>query len=202
MGCCRCNVPVPVIYRNFTVIYDANVLYPAPLRSILMYLATTDLFRARWTLDIHEEWIRNLLLKRQDLSREQLEAQRDLMIKAIPDSMVTGYQAIIQGLELPDANDRHVFAAAIRANAEVIVTMNLKDFPAEILEEYNVRAQHPDDFIMDLFDLNPSKVLTAFKEDRNHYLKPPYSSNEYLDILKRQSLANTVAYLEDSIDLI
>lgn len=55
---------------NFTVIYDANVLYPAPLRSILMFLGMTGMFRARWTMDIHEEWIRNLLKKRDDLTRE------------------------------------------------------------------------------------------------------------------------------------
>lgn len=76
---------------NFTVIYDANVLYPAPLRSILMYLAISDLYRARWTMDIHDEWIRNLLLNRDELTRAQLERQRDLMIRAIPDSLVTGY---------------------------------------------------------------------------------------------------------------
>ena len=118
----------------FTVIYDANVLYPAPLRSVLMFLAQTDLFRARWTLDIHEEWIRNLLLKRPDLSREKLEGLRDMMIDTIPDSLVTGYEPAIAGLNLPDPNDRHVLAAALRANAEIIVTANLKDFPPESLQ--------------------------------------------------------------------
>ncbi len=187
---------------NYTVVFDANVLYPAPLRSILIYLATTGMFRARWTLDIHDEWIRNLLIKRVDLNKEQLQIQRDLMIKAIPDSLVTGYQPIIGGLELPDPNDRHVLAAAIRANAEVIVTANLKDFPDKALNEYNCIALHPDDFIMDLLDLNSAKTITTFKKDRNHYLNPPYTPDEYLDILKRQGLTNTVAILEESIDLI
>src|SRR5690606_9653017 len=114
---------------TFTVIYDANVLYPAPLRSVLMFLAQTDLFRARWTLDIHEEWIRNLLLKRPDLSRKKLEWLRDMMIEAVPDSLVTGYEPAIDGLEVPDPDDRHVLAAALRANAEIIGTANLKDFP-------------------------------------------------------------------------
>ena len=124
---------------TFTVIYDANVLYPAPLRSVLMFLAQTDLFRARWTLDIHEEWIRNLLLKRPDLSQEKLEGLRDMMIDAIPDSLVTGYEPTIDGLILPDPDDRHVLAAALRANAEIIVTANLKDFPAESMrsEKYD-----------------------------------------------------------------
>ena len=181
---------------NITVIYDANVLYPAPLRSILMYLATRHLFRARWTLDIHQEWIRNLLAKRTDLTQKQLEIQRDLMIQAIPDSLIEGYQTIIQELTLPDPDDRHVLAAAIRAKAETIVTMNLKDFPADILNRYDIRAQHPDDFIIELFRLSPFQVLTTFKEDRNHYLSPPYSAERYLNILKRQGLANTVAHLE------
>ena len=187
---------------SFTVIYDANVLYPAPLRSILMFLAQTDLFRARWTMDIHEEWIRNLLLKRPDLSREKLEGLREMMIRAIPDSLVTGFEPAIDGLTLPDPGDRHVLAAALRANAEIIVTANLKDFPTESLKPYNVVAQHPDDFILDLIDLRPPLVLTCFKEDRKHYSNPPYSVEEYLENLLRQGLSKTVAYLSEYRHLI
>ena len=187
---------------TFTVIYDANVLYPAPLRSVLMFLAQTDLFRARWTLDIHEEWIRNLLLKRPDLSQEKLEGLRDMMIDAIPDSLVTGYEPTIDGLILPDPDDRHVLAAALRANAEIIVPANLKDFPAESLMPYNVVAQHPDDFILDLIDLQPPLVLTCFEEDRTHYRNPPYTVEEYLENLQRQGLSKTVAYLSEYHHLI
>lgn len=187
---------------TFTVIYDANVLYPAPLRSVLMFLAQTDLFRARWTLEIHEEWIRNLLIKRPDLSREKLEGLRDMMIEAIPDSLVTGYEPAIDGLDLPDLNDRHVLAAALRANAEIIVTANLKDFPPESLKPFNVTAQHPDDFILDLIDLKPAPVLTCFKEDRTHYRNPPLAVEEYLENLLRQGLSKTVAYLSEYRHLI
>lgn len=187
---------------NFTVIYDANVLYPAPLRSILMFLGMTGMFRARWTMYIHEEWIRNLLKKRKDLTREQLESNRDLMIQVIPDSLVTGYEPIIETLDLPDADDRHVLAAAIRANAEVIVTNNLKDFPDDILNQYNCHAEHPDEFIANLLDLDHAKTVTTFKEDRNHYLNPPYTVDEYLSILKRQGLSTTASILEESRELI
>ncbi len=187
---------------NFTVIYDANVLYPAPLRSILMFLGMTGMFRARWTMDIHEEWIRNLLKKRDDLTRDQLEANRDLMIRVIPDSIVTGYEPIIETLELPDPNDRHVLAAAIRANAEVIVTNNLKDFPDDVLDQYDCHAEHPDEFITNLLDLDHAKTMTTFKEDRNHYLNPPFTVDEYLSILKRQGLSTTVSILEESSELI
>jgi predicted nucleic acid-binding protein len=114
---------------NFTALYDSCVLYPAPLRDLLMWLALSDLFRARWSNDIHEEWIRNLLEDRPDLTRERLERTRDKMNSNIRDCLVTGYEPLIDGLTLPDPNDRHVLAAAIRASADVIVTFNLKDFP-------------------------------------------------------------------------
>lgn len=187
---------------TFTVIYDANVLYPAPLRSVLMFLAQTDLFRMRWTLAIHEEWIRNLLLNRPDLNREKLEGLRDLMIEAIPDSLVTGYEPAIENLVLPDPNDRHVLAAALRANAEVIVTNNLKDFPPMRLRPFNVIAQHPDDFVLDLIDLNAPVVLACFKEDRHHYRSPPYGVGEYIENLLRQGLSKTAAFLSEYRHLI
>src|SRR6185295_3578619 len=104
---------------NFTVVYDACVLYPAPLRDLLMRLALTDLFRARWSDDIHEEWITNLLANRPDLTREQLERTRTLMNAHVRDCIVQGYRDLIDGLDLPDPNDRHVLAAAIRARADV-----------------------------------------------------------------------------------
>ena len=94
-----------------------------------MWLALSDLFRARWSNDIHEEWIRNLLEDRPDLTRERLERTRDKMNSHIRGCLVTGYEPLIAGLTLPDPDDRHVLAAAIRASAEVIVTFNLKDFP-------------------------------------------------------------------------
>lgn len=113
---------------NFTVVYDACVLYPAPLRDLLMRLALTELFRARWTDDIHEEWITNLPADRSDLTRDQLERTRTLMNANVRDCVVQGYCDLIDGLELPDPNDRHVLAAAIRVHADVILTFNLEVF--------------------------------------------------------------------------
>jgi len=125
---------------NFTVIYDACVLYPAPLRDLLIRLARTRRFRARWTADIHNEWIEAVLKNRSDLKREQLERTVDLMEKAVPGSQVTGYESLIDGLELPDADDRHVLAAAIRCGAAAIITTNLKEFPKEQLDKYETLA--------------------------------------------------------------
>lgn len=118
---------------NFTVIYDACVLCPAPLRDLLMRLALTDLYRARWTDMIHDEWTRNVLRRRPDLKAEDLERTRSLMNAHVRDSLVTGFEHLIPSVELPDTDDRHVVAAAIHGGASVIVTFNLKDFPPDRL---------------------------------------------------------------------
>jgi predicted nucleic acid-binding protein len=144
---------------SFVAVFDACVLYPAPLRDLLLRLALTDLFRARWTERIHEEWMRSVLEKRTDLSAEQLQRTRELMDRAVPDCLVTGYEGLIQQLDLPDPNDRHVLAAAIRCQAGVIVTYNLKDFPPSVLEAYGIDVQHPDDFVRCLYDIAPGASL-------------------------------------------
>jgi len=182
---------------NFAALYDACVLYPAPLRDILMRLAMTDRFRAKWTNEIHEEWISNLLQSRQDLTRAQLERTRDLMNTHVRDSVVEGYQHLIPCLQLPDANDRHVLAAAIHARADVIVTSNLKDFPNKVLEPLGIEAQHPDEFIAHLIDLDTASVVIAAQKCRASLKNPAYSAEEYLDTLERQSLPNTVAALRE-----
>lgn len=105
----------------FTVIYDANVLYPSFLRDVLMRLAMTDLYRARWTEDIHREWMRSLAEARPDLV-DSLPRIRALMDNNVRDCLVTGYAELVEGLQLPDPDDRHVLAAAIRAQAQQIVT--------------------------------------------------------------------------------
>ncbi|MEZ2233262.1 PIN domain-containing protein [Microcoleus sp.] len=100
---------------NPIALYDACVLYSAPLRDLLMQLALTDLFQARWTDEIHDEWIRNVLKNRPDLTIEQLTRTKDLMNRYVRDCLVTGYEWIIPSLNLPDPNDRHILAAAIKS---------------------------------------------------------------------------------------
>ena len=104
--------------NRFTVVYDACVLYPAPLRDLLMRLALTDLYRARWSDQIYQEWMTAVLRNRPDLSREQLERTRSLMNAHVRDALVNGHQPLIPALELPDPDDRHVLAAAIKCGAD------------------------------------------------------------------------------------
>lgn len=181
----------------FTVIYDANVLYPAPLRDFLMHLALTGVYRARWSALIHEEWKRNLLKNRQDITREQVDKTSQLMDKAIPDALVSNYEPLIEGLELPDRDDRHVLAAAIKCNASAIVTFNLKDFPENILEPLDIEPIHPDSFIADLWDLDKAAVIKAAHDHRVSLKNPPYSVDGYLDRLLKQGLPDSVNYLSE-----
>ena len=181
----------------FTAFYDANVLYPAELRNLLMHLALTGLFRAKWSADVHEEWISSLLKNRPDLTRDKLERTRMLMDKHTIDALVTGYEDLIPGLQLPDPDDRHVLAAAIRGQANVIVTMNLRDFPSDVLAPLGIEAQHPDEFILRLLDLAPGVVVVAAENHRQSLKNPPKKVFEYLETLERQGLTQTVTVLRE-----
>jgi predicted nucleic acid-binding protein len=182
---------------SFTAFYDANVLYGSALRNLLMHLALTGLFRARWSAGVHEEWMTALLRNRPDLSREKLERTRTLMDKHAEDALVTGYEDLIEGLHLPDLDDRHVLAAAIRGRADVIVTANVKDFPAEVLSQFEIDAQHPDEFIVHLLDLSPGSVLAATQRHRESLKNPRKTAVEYLEMLEREGLAQTAFILRE-----
>jgi predicted nucleic acid-binding protein len=116
------------VISTFTVFFDANVFFGARLRSVIVTLAQTGLFRARWSDDVHREWMRAVVEKRPDLTLEKLEPTRRAMDRAVPDCLVAGYEPLIPSLTLPDPDDRHVLAAAIAARASVIVTFNVTDF--------------------------------------------------------------------------
>jgi predicted nucleic acid-binding protein len=184
-----------VTANRFTVVFDACVLYPSPLRSFLMHLAMTDLFRAKWTRDIHEEWMRNVEANYQDIDRQQVERIRELMDAHVRDCLVTDYEQLIDSLVLPDPDDRHVLAAAVKCNADMIVTFNLKDFPATVLEPFGIEPTHPDDFIEYQMDLAPHTVASAAKRHRDSLKNPPRGVEDYLLSLERQGLTQTVATL-------
>jgi len=140
---------------SFAVVYDACVLYPNVLRDLLIRVAIGHKVRAHWTDQILDEVFENLIENRPDLDRVRLARTRVLMGKALPDAKVTGYESLVPALELPDPDDRHVLAAAIRAGAQMIVTSNLKDFPPECLSPFAIEAKGPDDFLVDQYHLDP-----------------------------------------------
>ncbi len=188
-------MPVPPIVPA-TVFLDANVLYPAALRDLLMRLALQGVLRARWSERVHEEWMQAVLRDHPHLTRQQMERTRALMDRHAADSLVIGFEHRIAHLTLPDPNDRHVLAAAIHCQAEVILTRNLKDFPEPVLAEYGIQAQAPDPFLHALLVSNPAGVIAAARQHRANLKHPPKTVAEYLASLAQQELHETVAALQ------
>lgn len=186
-----------MIGRRITAVLDASVLYPAGVRDLLMWLAWYGLFRPRWTDAIHEEWIRNVLADRPDLTRAKLERTRQLMEEAVLDASVRGYEARVESLKLPDPDDRHVLAAAIHCGAERIITCNLKHFPSDVLSTHGIEAQHPDDFVLELMEAEEDAVISAVRRHRRSLKEPPKTVEEYLIGLEQAQLRQTAVRLTD-----
>ena len=124
------------------------------------------------------------------------------MNQAVPDCLVKHFEDLIPSLKLPDKDDRHVLAAAIRCDADVIVTANLKDFPQSVLDGYEVEVQHPDVFLSHLFDLNHVAFCSAVRNLRASLKNPPKTAEELLDTFLKQGLASTVTRLQGVIELL
>lgn len=179
----------------FDATYDACVLHPAGLRDLLVRLARTGMYRAHWSTDILDEMVRSILRRRPDLTAAQLDRTRNLMCNAVPDCLATGYEELIDGLHLPDPDDRHVLAAAIRSGSQVIVTENLSDFPAHVLQTYNIEAQTPDVFLLHLVDLSPRTVFGVLEAQAAALRNPPMTIDELLDRLAQSGLPRACAAL-------
>lgn len=181
--------------RIFKAILDACVIYPAPVRDILLSFAGEGLFQPKWTWEIQEEWIRNLLINRPDLSRIQLEALVQPMNRAFPDANVLDYEDQIELIELPDKDDRHVVAASLISESGLIITFNLKDFPPTRLRRFGVEALHPDDFLVELFNIDGHKGYQAYLKQLKRLKNPPIESDELLRILTKAGLPKTATIL-------
>jgi len=183
---------------RLVAVCDACVLYSITMADLLTSLGEAGLYHPRWTSEIHDEWIRNVIGNRGQSSavtREKLEARRDAMIEAIENSLVEDYEELIPTLTLPDPDDRHVLAAAIKAEADLILTINLKDFPQNTLASWEITAKHPDDFTTDLLRTDQEAVVTVVKEMRERRKRPPIGVEDFLSQLERQGLKDFVAEL-------
>lgn len=181
----------------FTVVYDACVLYPAPLRDLLLRIAGTEIVRERWTEAILRECFESILANRPDLTAERLARTRANMCEAIPDCLVSGYEPLMAELGLPDPEDHHVLAAAIRVGAQAIITFNLRDFPDHLLARYDVEAKHPDEFVLESLDLAPGAVIRCVLEQVESLSRPPQSVAQLLATLRNVGLARSAARLGD-----
>lgn len=182
---------------RFTCVLDTNVIYPVWTRDILLWFAHHDLYTPKWSDHIFDEWVE--VMKRKGVTNDQIKQRTQMVNQAFPDALVENYHQLIDKLELPDEKDRHVLAAAVKINANLIVTNNLKDFPREVIGRYGLSAKSPDDFLTDIIDLNHEISVKSFREMVMRKKNPPYTELEVLDILRNVGLADTANYLHTII---
>ena len=179
----------------FVVVYDASVLYPSTLRDLLIRLAQSGLVSAKWTDRILDEVFLSLRKNRPDLDPERLDRTRSLMVRAVRDCMVKGWEPLVDAVDLPDPDDRHVVAAAVRARAQLIVTSNVRDFPASQLTRWDIEPRSPDDFVLDQIDLSGNTVYAAVQQIADSWNRPPGTVHDVLAVLERGGLVRSVAAL-------
>ena len=182
---------------RFCCVLDTNVIYPVEIRDILLWFAHHELYTPKWSKHIFDEWER--VMKRKGVSEQEIVKRLNNVHQAFPDACVENYEPLISGLTLSDQKDRHVLAAAIKANAGIIVTNNLKHFPKDYLNLFGLVAKNADDFVTDLIDLNPQAAVEAFLEMVSHKRNPPLNELQVLDKLRERGLKQAADYLHSQI---
>lgn len=185
-------------FEPAVAVFDACILYPFHLRNIIVQAAVDRLVEARWTDAIHDEWMRNLA-GGASIPIERLRATRQLMNDALPGATVVGYEALIPTVGLPDPDDRHVVAAAIAAGASVILTWNLRDFPAAALKKHGLRRQTPDAFLAELYDRAPDLTVGSLANARRNLSKSRVSASDFVDTLDHQKLGQLATRLRSRL---
>lgn len=179
----------------FVVVYDASVLYPSTLRDLLIRLAQSGLVSAKRTDKILDEVFESLRRDRPELDPARLERTRTLMVRAVRDCLVLGWEPLVDVVDLPDPDDRNVLAAAVRARTQLIGTPNLKDFPVKQLEQWDIEPRSPDDFVLDQIDLDSNTVYAAVQQIADSWVRPPGTVQDVLTALERGGLVRSVAAL-------
>ncbi|MEK0421620.1 MAG: PIN domain-containing protein [Bacteroidetes bacterium] len=178
---------------RFIAVLDTNVVYPVIIRDVLFWFAYYDLYTPKWGEHIFDEWKRVMLEK--GVSNEEADKRLAAANSAFPDALVTNYKGLIDNLVLPDQDDRHVMAAAIKTNANLIVTNNIKDFPQEYLQSFGLNVKTADDFLTDIIDLNQEHALAAFKEMVLNKKNPKQDEFDVLNLMRNAGLKDTANYL-------
>jgi len=178
---------------RFTCVLDANVIYPLWIRDLLLWFAHHDLYTPKWSKHIFDEWFEVMI--RNGVSEDEAIKRISIVNDAFPDASVENYEPLIETLTLSDAKDRHVLAAAIKINANLIVTNNLKHFPNEYLSSFGLSAKDADDFLTDIIDLNHETSIKAFRDLVMNKKNPHFDDYQVLDIFRKNGLKDTADYL-------
>ena len=191
-----------MLIGRYHALLDANVLHPAFVRSAMLWFADERLFRPAWSPAILEEWRRSLQRRHPDLNDERLASWQALMVEQFPDAEITGYEPLIAGLTLPDPDDRHVLAAAIVGKCQGIVTTNLRHFPAAAVAPFSFDIIHPDDFIVNIIDLDPVRALTACRRHRQAMEATKPTADQFLERFAVAGLVQAHARLSANKELL
>jgi PIN domain len=175
-------------FEPAVAVFDACTLYPFHLRNVLVHAAVDRLVEARWTDEINDEWMRNLAARAPAVPLERLQNTRRLMNEALPRALVSGYENHIALVNLPDPDDRHVVAAGIAAGASIILTWNLRHFPAKELKKFGLRREMPDVFLSSLYDKVPDLLISSLANARRNLSKSRVSAPCFINILNNQKL--------------
>lgn len=178
---------------RFTCVLDTNVIYPIEIRDLLFWFASFDLFTPKWSQHIFDEW--DSVMERKDVPEEERTKRINRANQAFPDALVKNYESLIPSLTLKDEKDRHVLAAAIKTNANIIVTNNLKDFPSDYLSTFGLTAKSADDFITDTIDLNNDIAIEAFRALVVNKTNPNLDEFEVLERFRKLNLKESADYL-------
>lgn len=168
---------------SFAALLDASVLYPLPLRDTLLRVAETELYDAYWSERILDEVVRNLVADGR-ATEDQARHLTYAMATAFDGAAVA--QDAVDRLEpamTNDEKDRHVLAAAVIAQAQAVVTLNLEDFPVEACEPFAIEPMHPDVFLLHLYSLDPDEVYVAVTRQAAVLRRPPRSVKDVLKLL-------------------
>lgn len=182
---------------RFKCVLDTNVIYPIEIRDLLFWFAHFDMYTPKWSEHIFDEW--KDVMMRKGVSEEEANKRVERANIAFPDALVNNYSGLINSLELPDPKDRHVLAAAIKTNANIIVTNNIKDFPTDYLASFGLTAKTADDFLTDIIDLNPEQAIKAFKQLVLNRRNPDLDEFQVLDILRKRGLKDTADFLHSQL---
>jgi hypothetical protein len=169
-------------------VFDACILYPFHLRNVVIQAAVDRLVEARWTDEIHDEWIRNLAARKPPVPIDRLQKTRRLMNDVLPAAMVGGYERRVLEVNLPDPKDRHVVAAGITAGASIILTWNLRHFPVKELRRFGLRGETPDAFLSSLYDKVPDVTIGSLANARRNLTKTRVSASDFIGILNSHKL--------------
>jgi len=168
----------------YSALFDACALFPNDLRDLFLRLGEERLYRTLWSDDILAEMERNILRVNPHLTSEKLARTVSLMREYFPEATVTGHESLIDVMTNTQ-HDRHVLAAAVRGRADVIVTSNIKHFPPDSVEPYDLDVQTPDQFLLHQFHLAPNIVMEALAQQAADNARPPQTVPDLLDLLAR-----------------